>query len=972
MICPFYGGALKPVGDEWIHVSCVIWLPEISFSDSEMLCVENLNKFNPQRFGLRCTICDSKHGACVQCSVKDCYAAMHVICAHSQTLLRMRTSTHDDVEMKQYCRRHAPPLPLEFSLTPESERLRAFGMMRHAKDVGSSRGGAREPAAEEILQAVHRAHQQMNRSRGTHKRRRKAGAGDDAALHAAGLQADPAAPARKRALSSYTENGDDSSRAASDAGDAASALSLSQGGPLDRILGPYSDRKLDDFALMKAQSSAVAGAQGDAQGSGFWSSVEPYFVPFDRKQAARMLFGRTDPPQSAPESYLQRLERGHQAVTAFVRGAPEGNLAAERLCGATVSTVVDACDTAAADHPTAADNPQGTCALCAQTLEDGAQGSAQDNGQESPLPTSGLRLCSTCASQTVSLAMNVERRAAECVFQVASVEAATDLPAALEPEQRGALMDLLNYCLKIDRRSLVDPEARPSGAAASADSCERSSDVMAELASKSRAVVSAMRSSVVHDEPQIASILGRFSWDGEKFAKQLNMWELTKMTSQLAKFCRSVGALPLQTAGDSGAKSSQLSLQLQSYRLLPAAEATGMTEIEQEAAALTVELAERCRENASMCFDTWNAIEGARRRVGSGPHVAALGGAQPDSVASERDLRQLQQVEARTNETYRIRMNWHQMRNSVFRGTQDTDLDKPAKREDEDDSVCCICFDAESTEVNPIVFCEGCNIAVHKFCYGLPQVPEDDWYCKKCESPMNNADIVCQFCGIRDGALKRTSDGEWAHSFCAMWHSDISLRDATTTAIIKVPKRNHAQRQSVAGGDSRAANRCTVCGEVRGPVKKCAEAGCTRQYHVMCAWYDGLLCHVYDSAKQQYELEIDVYCDEHVPETVKRDAAAQKKWRNKDRADSAAKRRRRGKKMSSEEQARQQRVRARESVPDKYPDGVCAVCFSFVPEEDNAIIQCKTCKLYCHQQCYGVAVLPSPATEWQCRVCEAG
>ena len=27
MICPFYGGALKPVGDEWIHVSCVIWLP---------------------------------------------------------------------------------------------------------------------------------------------------------------------------------------------------------------------------------------------------------------------------------------------------------------------------------------------------------------------------------------------------------------------------------------------------------------------------------------------------------------------------------------------------------------------------------------------------------------------------------------------------------------------------------------------------------------------------------------------------------------------------------------------------------------------------------------------------------------------------------------------------------------------------------------------------------------------------------
>jgi hypothetical protein len=139
----------------------------------------------------------------------------------------------------------------------------------------------------------------------------------------------------------------------------------------------------------------------------------------------------------------------------------------------------------------------------------------------------------------------------------------------------------------------------------------------------------------------------------------------------------------------------------------------------------------------------------------------------------------------------------------------------------------------------------------------------------------------------------------------------------------------------------------------------------------MCAWYDGLLCHVYDSAKQQYEVEMDVYCDEHVPTgTVKRDAAAQKKWRNKDRADNSTKKRR-GKKMSTEEKARQQRVRARSSVPDKYPDKTCAVCFSANPEVGNAIIQCVGCKLYCHQACYGVTELPNKKT-WQCRVCESG
>ncbi len=31
-----------------------------------------------------------------------------------------------------------------------------------------------------------------------------------------------------------------------------------------------------------------------------------------------------------------------------------------------------------------------------------------------------------------------------------------------------------------------------------------------------------------------------------------------------------------------------------------------------------------------------------------------------------------------------------------------------------DDAVCQVCFDGDSAESNPIVFCDKCNIAIHK------------------------------------------------------------------------------------------------------------------------------------------------------------------------------------------------------------------------------------------------------------------
>jgi len=63
----------KTAGNNWAHVTCAVWTPEIKFSDPKtMKVVEGIGTIPVSRFQQECKICRGNNGHCVQCAT--CHA----------------------------------------------------------------------------------------------------------------------------------------------------------------------------------------------------------------------------------------------------------------------------------------------------------------------------------------------------------------------------------------------------------------------------------------------------------------------------------------------------------------------------------------------------------------------------------------------------------------------------------------------------------------------------------------------------------------------------------------------------------------------------------------------------------------------------------------------------------------------------------------------------------------------------------
>uniref|UniRef100_A0A3Q3GLH1 Jade family PHD finger 3 n=1 Tax=Labrus bergylta TaxID=56723 RepID=A0A3Q3GLH1_9LABR len=122
LLCPQKGGAMKATraGTKWAHVSCALWIPEVSIACPErMEPITKVSHIPPSRWSLICSLCKLKTGACIQCSVKNCTTPFHVTCAFEHSL-EMKTilDEGDEVKFKSYCLKHSKSKTGEPGLSP--------------------------------------------------------------------------------------------------------------------------------------------------------------------------------------------------------------------------------------------------------------------------------------------------------------------------------------------------------------------------------------------------------------------------------------------------------------------------------------------------------------------------------------------------------------------------------------------------------------------------------------------------------------------------------------------------------------------------------------------------------------------------------------------------------------------------------------------------------------------------------------
>lgn len=210
---------------------------------------------------------------------------------------------------------------------------------------------------------------------------------------------------------------------------------------------------------------------------------------------------------------------------------------------------------------------------------------------------------------------------------------------------------------------------------------------------------------------------------------------------------------------------------------------------------------------------------------------------------------------------------------------------------------CCVCADDTGYANNLLVYCDGCDVAVHQGCYGIINIPEGDWFCRRCEhvqkyGSKDSKQVCCQLCAATDGAVKRTDGNKWAHVVCALFIPEISFGSnrSMEPIIVKdiMPERlskrcsicemstadsNELDGSSLANpsvvGDCAATALEEKASYITGHAYvNCNKQGCRHWFHVTCAQAKGLLCE--DHSVSQNNVTYCIYCKHHFSKLVTR------------------------------------------------------------------------------------------------------
>ncbi len=177
---------------------------------------------------------------------------------------------------------------------------------------------------------------------------------------------------------------------------------------------------------------------------------------------------------------------------------------------------------------------------------------------------------------------------------------------------------------------------------------------------------------------------------------------------------------------------------------------------------------------------------------------------------------------------------------------------------EEQDSKCAICDDGDCENANAIVFCDGCDMAVHQECYGVPYIPEGQWLCRKCQL-LGKHRPTCIFCPNLEGAFKQANNTKWAHLLCATWIPEVNIGNMSVMEPIVDVEKVPANRWTLL---------CYICNQRMGACIQCSDKRCYQAFHPTCARRAGLQLkmksgHGVNSLLDKSQLR--PLCDKHVP-----------------------------------------------------------------------------------------------------------
>jgi len=189
--------------------------------------------------------------------------------------------------------------------------------------------------------------------------------------------------------------------------------------------------------------------------------------------------------------------------------------------------------------------------------------------------------------------------------------------------------------------------------------------------------------------------------------------------------------------------------------------------------------------------------------------------------------------------------------------------------------TCGVCMYPEAYPQNQIIYCDGCDLAVHQHCYGVSKIPEGDWYCRACQKQIDlrkgTLPAKASFWGLTKGCVvcKTSPKGlKWALTDCENRHNGrydfchIICAQYLSEIWFKEPFEKVQNVQNIQ--DSRKTGTCSICGVRAGAKLLCSLWSCRQSFHATCGISHGCVLEDVAGAQERYARRV-VYCLDHRP-----------------------------------------------------------------------------------------------------------